>query len=151
MVYGYIWIDQVMWKYILVFNSKLETLVVWVSFVHVGNWKSLEYLPGFIFCCISVTCILRWATYKNEPTCPQCKHPFLFLNLHRSLDGRYYLSPVLSPRSVYWKPLNHFFPHVCTTMWEFKMTRVNWIIYVWLWVEIKLLISWENIICSIND
>lgn len=34
-----------------------------------------------------VTCILRWATYKDDPTCPQCKHPFEFLNLHRSLDG----------------------------------------------------------------
>ncbi|XP_004228498.1 uncharacterized protein [Solanum lycopersicum] len=34
-----------------------------------------------------VTCILRWATYKNEPTCPQCKHPFEFLHIHRSLDG----------------------------------------------------------------
>ncbi|KAK3003681.1 hypothetical protein RJ639_018451 [Escallonia herrerae] len=34
-----------------------------------------------------VTCILRWATYKDEPTCPQCKHPFEFLNVHRSLDG----------------------------------------------------------------
>ncbi|KAH0732876.1 hypothetical protein KY289_004064 [Solanum tuberosum] len=34
-----------------------------------------------------VTCILRWATYKKEPTCPQCKHPFEFLHIHRSLDG----------------------------------------------------------------
>jgi hypothetical protein len=34
-----------------------------------------------------VTCILRWATYKTEPTCPQCKHPFEALNVHRSLDG----------------------------------------------------------------
>ncbi|XP_057480909.1 uncharacterized protein LOC130767875 [Actinidia eriantha] len=34
-----------------------------------------------------VTCILRWATYKERPTCPQCKHPFEFLNVHRSLDG----------------------------------------------------------------
>ncbi|KVI08138.1 uncharacterized protein LOC112499903 [Cynara cardunculus var. scolymus] len=34
-----------------------------------------------------VICILRWATYKKEPTCPQCKHPFEFLNIHRSLDG----------------------------------------------------------------
>lgn len=23
-----------------------------------------------------VTCIRRWATYKKEPICPQCKHPF---------------------------------------------------------------------------
>ncbi|KAK6802633.1 hypothetical protein RDI58_000415 [Solanum bulbocastanum] len=35
-----------------------------------------------------VTCILRWATYKKESTCPQCKHPFEFLHIHRSLDGR---------------------------------------------------------------
>nr|XP_016487108.1 PREDICTED: uncharacterized protein LOC107807267 isoform X1 [Nicotiana tabacum] len=34
-----------------------------------------------------VTCILRWATYKKEPACPQCKHPFEFLHVHRSLDG----------------------------------------------------------------
>ncbi|KAL0709418.1 hypothetical protein Bca4012_016396 [Brassica carinata] len=34
-----------------------------------------------------VTCILRWASYKEKPTCPQCKHPFDFLNLHRALDG----------------------------------------------------------------
>eukprot|EP00262_Sarcandra_glabra_P002263 TRINITY_DN1252_c0_g1_i1.p1 TRINITY_DN1252_c0_g1~~TRINITY_DN1252_c0_g1_i1.p1 ORF type:complete len:235 (+),score=37.32 TRINITY_DN1252_c0_g1_i1:258-962(+) len=34
-----------------------------------------------------VTCILRWATYKEIPCCPQCKHPFQFLNVHRSLDG----------------------------------------------------------------
>ncbi|XP_061952030.1 uncharacterized protein LOC133674794 [Populus nigra] len=36
---------------------------------------------------ISVTCILRWSTYTKNPTCPQCKHPFEFLNIHRSLDG----------------------------------------------------------------
>ncbi|KAL5720067.1 hypothetical protein ACHQM5_012771 [Ranunculus cassubicifolius] len=35
-----------------------------------------------------VTCILRWATYQQKPSCPQCKHPFSFLNIHRSLDGR---------------------------------------------------------------
>lgn len=34
-----------------------------------------------------VTCILRWATYRQNPSCPQCKHPFNFLNVHRSLDG----------------------------------------------------------------
>ncbi|KAI4385394.1 hypothetical protein MLD38_003426 [Melastoma candidum] len=34
-----------------------------------------------------VTCILRWASCKENPTCPQCKHPFNFLNVHRSLDG----------------------------------------------------------------
>lgn len=32
-------------------------------------------------------CILRWATYKENPSCPQCKNPFEFLNVHRSLDG----------------------------------------------------------------
>jgi len=37
-----------------------------------------------------VTCILRWATYREKPTCPQCKHPFEFLNVHRSLDGSIY-------------------------------------------------------------
>ncbi|XP_022153003.1 uncharacterized protein LOC111020607 [Momordica charantia] len=34
-----------------------------------------------------VTCILRWASYTQKPTCPQCKHPFEFLIVHRSLDG----------------------------------------------------------------
>ncbi|KAL3850170.1 hypothetical protein ACJIZ3_012052 [Penstemon smallii] len=34
-----------------------------------------------------VTCIVRWASYKKEPTCPQCKNPFEFLNIHRALDG----------------------------------------------------------------
>ncbi|KAL2507093.1 RING/U-box superfamily protein [Forsythia ovata] len=34
-----------------------------------------------------VTCILRWASYKEEPLCPQCKNPFELLNIHRSLDG----------------------------------------------------------------
>ncbi|XP_047982351.1 uncharacterized protein LOC125223312 isoform X1 [Salvia hispanica] len=34
-----------------------------------------------------VTCILKWASCKKEPTCPQCKHGFEFLNVHRALDG----------------------------------------------------------------
>ncbi|CAA7388500.1 unnamed protein product [Spirodela intermedia] len=35
-----------------------------------------------------VTCILRWASYRDRnPTCPQCKLPFAFLIIHRTLDG----------------------------------------------------------------
>ncbi|XP_010454216.1 PREDICTED: uncharacterized protein LOC104736009 isoform X2 [Camelina sativa] len=34
-----------------------------------------------------VTCILRWASCKESPTCPQCKNPFDFLSVHRALDG----------------------------------------------------------------
>eukprot|EP01018_Ginkgo_biloba_P003779 Gb_14996 [translate_table: standard] len=34
-----------------------------------------------------VTCILRWASYKADPWCPQCKQPFSFLFVHRTLDG----------------------------------------------------------------
>ncbi|XP_068660420.1 uncharacterized protein [Aristolochia californica] len=34
-----------------------------------------------------VTCILIWATYNQKPSCPQCKNPFQFLYVHRSLDG----------------------------------------------------------------
>ncbi|KAL8480181.1 hypothetical protein ACS0TY_026920 [Phlomoides rotata] len=34
-----------------------------------------------------VTCILKWASCKKEPTCPQCKNPFEFLNVNRALDG----------------------------------------------------------------
>ncbi|CAK8565348.1 unnamed protein product [Lathyrus sativus] len=34
-----------------------------------------------------VTCILHWATYSKKVTCPQCKHPFEFLAVHRTLDG----------------------------------------------------------------
>lgn len=57
------------------------------SEVHHGiiNW-SYAYHYHFALC--SVTCILIWATYNQNPSCPQCKHPFQFLNVHRSLDGR---------------------------------------------------------------
>ncbi|WOK96038.1 hypothetical protein Cni_G04745 [Canna indica] len=34
-----------------------------------------------------VMCILRWASYKDNPSCPQCKLPFDFLIIHRALDG----------------------------------------------------------------
>ena len=34
-----------------------------------------------------VTCILHWVTYDKKVTCPQCKHPFEFLAVHRTLDG----------------------------------------------------------------
>ncbi|GAV62113.1 zf-RING_2 domain-containing protein [Cephalotus follicularis] len=57
-----------------------------------------------------VTCILRWATYSQNPTCPQCKHPFKFLNLHRSLDGSiqdymFEESVCLLLRASWFKPL----------------------------------------------
>ncbi|CAN4119760.1 unnamed protein product [Withania somnifera] len=57
-----------------------------------------------------VTCILRWATYKEEPTCPQCKHPFEFLYIHRSLDGSlqdymFEESVCLLLRASWFKPL----------------------------------------------
>ncbi|CAK9184429.1 unnamed protein product [Ilex paraguariensis] len=57
-----------------------------------------------------VMCILRWATYKNEPTCPQCKHPFEFLHIHRSLDGSMHdflfeESVCLLLRASWFKPL----------------------------------------------
>ncbi|PWA61365.1 Zinc finger, RING/FYVE/PHD-type [Artemisia annua] len=61
------------------------------AFIGVFLW-CLDVCNGY---CMSLSeeftvfCILRWATYKKEPTCPQCKHPFEFLNVHRSLDGRY--------------------------------------------------------------
>ncbi|XVF04856.1 hypothetical protein REPUB_Repub05bG0121300 [Reevesia pubescens] len=58
-----------------------------------------------------VTCILRWATYSKMPTCPQCKHPFEFLNVHRSLDGRicdymFEESVCLLLRATWFEPLN---------------------------------------------
>lgn len=34
-----------------------------------------------------VTCILRWASYKADSWCPQCKHPFSFLLVYKALDG----------------------------------------------------------------
>ncbi|XP_074310589.1 uncharacterized protein LOC141646611 [Silene latifolia] len=34
-----------------------------------------------------VNCILQWATYHEHPKCPQCKHPFESLSIHRALDG----------------------------------------------------------------
>ncbi|CAL5353993.1 unnamed protein product [Camellia sinensis] len=57
-----------------------------------------------------VTCILRWATYREKPTCPQCKHPFEFLNVHCSLDGSihdymYEESVCLLLRASWFKPL----------------------------------------------
>ncbi|MBA0574549.1 hypothetical protein Goshw_002916 [Gossypium schwendimanii] len=57
-----------------------------------------------------VTCILRWATYSQMPTCPQCKHPFEFLDVHRSLDGRIHdymfeESVCLLLRATWFKPL----------------------------------------------
>lgn len=57
-----------------------------------------------------VTCILRWASYKNEPTCPQCKHPFEFLHISRSLDGSrqdymFEESVCLLLRASWFKPL----------------------------------------------
>ncbi|KAL2510896.1 RING/U-box superfamily protein [Abeliophyllum distichum] len=57
-----------------------------------------------------VMCILRWATYKKEPTCPQCKNPFKFLNIHRSLDGSIHdymfeESVCLLLRASWFKPL----------------------------------------------
>ncbi|KAK6141524.1 hypothetical protein DH2020_024734 [Rehmannia glutinosa] len=57
-----------------------------------------------------VTCILRWASCKKEPTCPQCKTPFAFLNIHRALDGSIHdymfeESVCLLLRASWFKPL----------------------------------------------
>ncbi|XP_014490320.1 uncharacterized protein LOC106753048 [Vigna radiata var. radiata] len=58
-----------------------------------------------------VTCILRWATYREKVTCPQCKHPFEFLNIHRTLDGSiqdymFEESVCLLLRASWFKPLS---------------------------------------------
>jgi len=50
--------------------------------------ESVFVFNGFAFLLCSVTCILHWATYSQKVTCPQCKHPFEFLTVHRTLDGR---------------------------------------------------------------
>lgn len=57
-----------------------------------------------------ITCILRWASRKKEPTCPQCKYPFEFLNIHRGLDGSIHdymfeESVCLLLRASWFKPL----------------------------------------------
>lgn len=57
-----------------------------------------------------VTCILRWASYNEHPKCPQCKHPFESLHVHRNLDGslRDYMfeeSICLLLRASWFKPL----------------------------------------------
>eukprot|EP00249_Psilotum_nudum_P021798 c28251_g1_i2 orf=1213-1851(+) len=57
-----------------------------------------------------VTCILRWASYKTEPWCPQCRLPFSFLFVYRALDGSlkdYMLeeSVCLLLRAPWFKPL----------------------------------------------
>ncbi|KAL9233580.1 hypothetical protein vseg_008560 [Gypsophila vaccaria] len=57
-----------------------------------------------------VKCILQWATYHEHPKCPQCKHPFESLCVHRALDGslRDYLfeeSVCLLLRAAWFTPL----------------------------------------------
>ncbi|KAK4419624.1 hypothetical protein Salat_2375300 [Sesamum alatum] len=57
-----------------------------------------------------VTCILRWASCKKQPTCPQCKNPFEFLHIHRALDGSIHdymfeESVCLLLRAAWFKPL----------------------------------------------
>lgn len=57
-----------------------------------------------------VNCILQWATYHEHPKCPQCKHPFETLSVHRALDGSlhdYMLeeSVCLLVRAQWFKPL----------------------------------------------
>lgn len=34
-----------------------------------------------------VSCILRWASYVDNPWCPQCKHRFSSLYVYRAIDG----------------------------------------------------------------
>lgn len=57
-----------------------------------------------------VNCILQWATYHDNPRCPQCKNPFESLSVHRALDGSlhdYMLeeSVCLLVRASWFKPL----------------------------------------------
>jgi hypothetical protein len=35
----------------------------------------------------SLTCILRWASCKQNPFCPRCKGPSEFICIHLSIDG----------------------------------------------------------------
>lgn len=55
--------------------------------IHLYLLKVLLTFVLLFFDLCSVTCILRWASYKENPLCPQCKHPFESLSVHRSLDG----------------------------------------------------------------
>ncbi|KAG9140054.1 hypothetical protein Leryth_010584 [Lithospermum erythrorhizon] len=57
--------------------------------------EELDVVRAYAYC---VTCILRWASYKNEPTCPQCKHPLESLLINRSLDGS--LQDYMSEESI---------------------------------------------------
>ncbi|EFJ11332.1 hypothetical protein SELMODRAFT_446999 [Selaginella moellendorffii] len=55
-------------------------------------------------------CILRWASYKESPWCPQCKLPFSSLFVCKTLDGRMSdfmveESVCLLLRSTWFKPL----------------------------------------------
>ncbi|MCO5568497.1 hypothetical protein L7F22_022196 [Adiantum nelumboides] len=57
-----------------------------------------------------VTCILRWASYKTERWCPQCRLPFSFLYVYRALDGSlsdymFEESVCLLLRAFWFKPL----------------------------------------------
>ncbi|GAB2287067.1 hypothetical protein Dimus_021452 [Dionaea muscipula] len=58
-----------------------------------------------------VTCILHWASYNEHYKCPQCKHPFEALIVHRSLDGSIHdymfeESVCLLLRATWFKPLD---------------------------------------------
>lgn len=58
-----------------------------------------------------VNCILQWATYHESPKCPQCKHPFESLSVHRALDGSLHdhmleESVCLLVRASWFKPLD---------------------------------------------
>lgn len=61
--------------------------------IMVINWFFLDFL-------CSVTCILKWASCKKEPSCPQCKNRFEFLDVHRALDGRYVSTSLFSCNNV---------------------------------------------------
>ncbi|KAK4408310.1 hypothetical protein Sango_0412000 [Sesamum angolense] len=88
----------------------LELIVVCLELSLENKTHAIVVIINWCFSLFSLTCILRWASYKQKPTCPQCKTPFEFLNIHRSLDGRVYdymfeESVCLLLRASWFKPM----------------------------------------------
>ncbi|MQL77905.1 hypothetical protein Taro_010320 [Colocasia esculenta] len=81
---------------------------------HNANHRVVSYL-------CSVNCVLRWASYNKAPSCPQCKHPFDFLIVHRTLDGwcmfSCFPSVILEPRL----PMSKFFFLSIQTVYHFAV------------------------------
>lgn len=88
------------------FNKKVEVCAICHDKIKVEETAQIRGCEHS-YC---VTCILRWASYKTEPWCPQCRLPFSFLYVYRALDGTlsdymFEESVCLLLRAFWFKPL----------------------------------------------